>query len=194
MPSTFYNCEFTPRSHGLFGNLQGKLYNCLFNGEYDVDNYQLDKRPVNAIIESFDHNQIEGNYKAWMRGGRIETTDDQLSFICESDDYPVYRDYPIIAPANRTFKTRIGLTKSIAGIETKLEIIDPADDPLIDDTATPLNEAVASDTTDNQVLGIAYKSDTSKQLILRVSCQNNEGTVLIDTSRIDQLYSYPKKF
>jgi hypothetical protein len=161
-----------------------KLFNTLFEENIEIAIYE--NSPLNDIIESFNHNQIEGNYKSWCKGGRIETENNKLKFICESDDYPVFRDYPILAPANRTIKFLIGLTKDTSGIITKLQIIDPSNDPLIDSTATPLAESTAQDTTDNQQLGIAYKSTTPKQLILRILCQNSSGNVVIDTTRIDQ--------
>jgi hypothetical protein len=182
----FHDCIFKDNGIGYLKAIEAKLYNCLFEGTNEINNNTRDIRPVNSIIESFNHNQTPGNYKAWMRGGRIETENNKLKFICESNDYPVFRDYPILAPANRTIKQLIALTKDTPGIVTNLQIIDPANDPLIDPTASPLAESIATNTTDNQQIGVAYKSTTPRQLILRILCQNSTGTVLVDTTRIDQ--------
>jgi len=168
----------------LLNNEVIKFDNCIFEDNVTIL-YQKNYAWMSPS-ESFNHNQIPGNYKAWMRGGRIITEDNKLKFICESNDYPVFRDYPILAPANRVAKFLIGLTKDTAGISTKLQIIDPSNDPLIDTTATPLAESTAQDTTDNQQIGVAYKSSTPRQLILRILCQNSSGEVLVDTTRIDQ--------
>ena len=134
-------------------------------------------------VVSFDHNKTPGDYKAWMLGGVVDMIGGKLRFNPISSIYPVYRDYPILAPANRTIKQLIGLTKSTPEIVTKLQFIDPANDPLIDSTALPLAES--SEIVNNQI-GIAYKSDTAKQIILRIYCQNSTGNVIIDTTRIDQ--------
>jgi hypothetical protein len=179
------NCVFKDNDLGYFSLYNHILFNCIFEGEKEIVHPNL-SRYWFIPLESFDHNQIPGNYKAWMRGGRIITENNKLKFICESADYPVFRDYIIQAPANRTIKFLIGLTKDTAGIVSKLQIIDPSNDPLIDSTATPLAESTAQDTTDNQQIGVAYKSTTPKQLILRILCQNSEGNVIIDTTRIDQ--------
>jgi len=80
----------------------------------------------------------------------------------------------------------MGLTKDTSGILSKLQIIDPANDPLINNSTTPLSEVIAANTTNPQQLGIAYKSSTAKQLIVRVLCQNATGNVLIDVTRIQQ--------
>ena len=181
-----FNCLFSGLTVDAFSAFYGKLYNCLFTGSDGVFEYLSKRRQVHQIVESFDHNQTPGNYKAWMRGGRTITEDNKLKFICESNDYPVFRDYTILAPSNRTIKFLIGLTKDTSGIVTKFQIIDPANDPLIDSTATPLAESIATNTTEAQQIGVAYKSTTSKQLILRILCQNSSGNVLIDTTRIDQ--------
>jgi hypothetical protein len=179
----FKNCLFKPNNIGYFGASSGKLYNCLFEGDIEINTNNFMGRNINNPLESFDHNQIPGNYKAWCKGGRIETEDGKLKFICESNDYPVFKDYPILAPANRTIKRLIGLTKSTPEIVTKLQFIDPTNDPLIDSSATPLAES--SEVVNNQI-GVAYKSDTPKQIILRIQCQNSTGEVLVDTTRIDQ--------
>ena len=121
-----------------------------------------------------------------MKGGIITTVSGKLQFTCQSASYPVFRDYIINAPANRTIKFLIGLTKDTSGILSKLQIIDPANDPLIDSSATPLTEVTAVNNTNPQQLGIAYKSATAKQLILRVLCQNSTGNVLIDVTKIEQ--------
>ena len=110
-----------------------------------------------------------------------------LKFICESADYPVFKDYKINVPANRTIKFLIDLIKSVSGITAKLQIIDPANDPLIDSTTTPLHEVIAGNNINNQQLGIEYKSDTAKELILRILCQSASGEVQIDVNRIENM-------
>ncbi|MDP1553695.1 MAG: hypothetical protein Q8M06_11850 [Methanobacteriaceae archaeon] len=182
----FIGCVFKDNNTGYLHNTQGKLDNCLFEGINEISSYNGWYKNYWQVLESFDHNQIPGQYKAWCKGGRIETIEDKLKFITESSDYPVFRDYPILAPSNRTIKFRIGITKDNAEILTKLQIIDPTSDPLIDPQSTPLAETTATNTTEAQQIGVAYKSSTPRQLILRILCQDSMGNVLVDTTRIDQ--------
>lgn len=191
----FINCEIinlNPNSNLIpYGNL--KLNNTLVNDDFSI-------LTPDIIVESFNHNQINGNYKKWMFGGRIETehvgevyTPDKLVFICESDDYPVYRDYPILVPANREVKFPIGLIKDTADIICKLQVIEPSSDPLIDSSFVPLAESTAENSIINQDLGIPYKSEVPRQLILRVFCQGL-GNVTVDTSSIDNVLSHPVNY
>ena len=83
-------------------------------------------------------------------------------------------------------KFNMKLTKDTANILTKIEIIDPANDPLINSSAFALATSTATNNTNTQQLGIAYKSATAKQLILRVSCIAASGNVDIDVTQIEQ--------
>lgn len=156
--------------------------NCLFNR----DDFILGivpgyiTAPANMKIESFDHNQVLGNFKSWMNGGRIITENNKLKFICESNDYPVFRDYPILAPANRSIKFQVNALKNFNGGTVKLQIIDPSNDPLIDSTAIPLAEKSLVDVKDElNRIELRYRPTTSKQLIFRILCQNSTGNVII---------------
>ena len=301
------DCIIKNKDYGL-GTGYYKLTNCLFGNELEVWE-QFSTRSQHEGIESFDHNQIPGNYKKWLKGGSIGTIpiftelDENISYIysfsnfshygqplgdgdvfslfvdivnngsaaksnvtiripipyqtispdwwysidngsnwinahphydkesgvliipnlpvgeantyifncngrahdittpftitesniqnklilnCKSDTYPVYRDFHILAPANRVMKFNMKLTKDTANILTKIEIIDPANDPLINSSAFALATSTATNNTNTQQLGIAYKSATAKQLILRVSCIAASGNVDIDVTQIEK--------
>jgi len=167
----FYNSEFSNTSMSIPSNAQ-----------------------ITDIVESFDHNQIPGNYKAWCKGGTIETDTDlsgdpirgHLIFNCESADYPVFRDFPMLLAAYKTNRWQALVNKSFTGGEVKIELIDPTSDPLIDSEATPLASYTLPDQADtNLPLKLGYKSDKAMQAILRISATNSEGTVEVDTSLIE---------
>lgn len=115
-----------------------------------------------------------------------------LQFNCESADYPVFRDFKYPAPANRAIKFPVTLKKDTSNILAKLEIIDPSDDPLIDTSTSALATETADNNTDEQEIGINYKSSSARELILRISCMAASGNVYVDISRIEQLMSVPK--
>lgn len=69
----FKDCIFT-NSESIEINQKSKFYNCLF--EFSPEFKNVDRLHGDfSKLESFDHNQIPGNYKAWMKGGKITTVD-----------------------------------------------------------------------------------------------------------------------
>jgi hypothetical protein len=112
----------------------------------------------------------------------------KLNFACQSASYPVFRDYKILAPANRTIRELITVNKSFSGGIVALQIIDPANNPLIDPTQSPLAQSLIPDTINTTLqLGIAYKSSVAKELILRILVQNGSGTANIDVTKIHKV-------
>lgn len=203
-PSTYINCNI--KGTPCFGDLiyATKTYNCLFEQEEPITYYKADFRPNNVIaLESFDHNQIKGNYAAWMRGGRIKTDSSlvnansakSLKFICENADAPVFKDYDVLLPANKSVKIKVNSQKDFTGGTVKLQLIDPANDPLIDDEASPLNEITMQDVQSAwKEYGIIYKSTVAKQAKIRIISQNTSGNVWFDVSNIESLLKTRETF
>jgi hypothetical protein len=68
------DCIFDLTEDGyVFYGMYGKFYNCLFNVEPRNHLKLWYEATPGMVLESFNHNQIPGNYKAWCRGGNIET-------------------------------------------------------------------------------------------------------------------------
>lgn len=180
-----------------------KCYNCtLENSPLVVTTYDSAYTPNGANIEFFDLNGVIGNYaSAQMFGSIITDTVNKLNgnntlHFNLTYDRPVWKDYIINVPANRTIRFLTTVQKDFDGGNVKLQIIDPSSDPLragfstytaLPKTNNPLSEVSMPDIKNiPQQLGIAYKSTVAKQLILRVLCQNASGNVLIDVTRIEQ--------
>lgn len=190
----YINCVFKPNNgNGYFKVSQSICHNCLFEEIKEVADESIRRGRVLKQVESFDHNQISGNYKAWMKGGRIETDFDgetclpsRLIFNCESDDYPVFREYQVQLPQSRTMRWQALANKSFTGGIVRMELIDPIADPLIDSSAQPLaSYSLPDQAGTNLPLKLGYKSPVPMQAILRISAQNATGTVEIDTRLIE---------
>lgn len=188
------DCVFKDNETGYLRSAKGKIYNCFFEGDNEVSAYKEWYHPINEVLESFNHNKVIGNYKAWMKGGTIETDTDlsgdpiqgHLIFNCESADYPVFRDFPMLLAAYKTNRWQALVNKSFTGGEVKIELIDPTSDPLIDSEATPMASYTLPDQADtNLPLKLGYKSDKAMQAILRISATNSTGAVEVDTSLIE---------
>jgi hypothetical protein len=184
--SVYKNCIF--RNLDFLGQevRNIKLYNCIIDTNYEMlDSY--DATLLNSTIESFNHNQVVGAYKNYQYGGTIETQSidgvlqpGKLVFKPQSNDYPVFKDYPIYAPANRITKYYMRAVKDFTGGTVKAEIIDPTDDPLIDPEAEALDTALMPDlTVERQSFNVSVKPEHDKQLILRVSAKNSQGTMIL---------------
>jgi hypothetical protein len=69
----FVNCRFKDNGNPYFENLNDViLNNCLFENDA-IPSFNKIRALLYTKIESFDHNQLKGNYKAWMKGGKIES-------------------------------------------------------------------------------------------------------------------------
>jgi hypothetical protein len=188
-PSTFglmnkfkaTNCNFTNiQDQYQFYGSYGKLYNCLISAVGTVMLFDVVDRPVWAIVESFDHNQIIGNYAAWMKGGIITTISGKLNFACQSAVYPVFKEYKIRVNKNDIEKFRIIGIKDFTGGIVKAELIDPANDPLIDPTAAPLVSSIMEDTKDiSRGMNLSYNVTKNQELILRISVTNSTGNFIL---------------
>jgi hypothetical protein len=185
----FIDCIFKPNGGvGYFTQHGGILRNCLFEEPAEIGTHPADN-PVLAPIISYDHNQIEGNFKAWHKGGTIETLfigenvqPEKLIFKPTDEDYPVFKDIDVILPANKNVKFGIIANKDFSGGTVKLEIIKTCDDPLIDSDVTPLESAELSDVVGvDTPLSITYNSEYSIPAKVRISVINDSGTVNIDT-------------
>ncbi|KAF5053678.1 hypothetical protein DSECCO2_395930 [anaerobic digester metagenome] len=195
--SIFIDCVFKDSDTGYFGYILPVLYHCIFEGN-DINLDLKESWNNNSKIESFDHNQLPGNYKAWMHGGRIETDTEDTTILpgrlilnCESADYPVFRDFPVTLVAYRNMWWWASVLKDFTGGEVKMELIDPTADPLVDPSAVPLASYILEDVEDVlTALKLNYRSNRNMQAILRVSAQNNTGSVQLNTRLIEKRVKY----
>lgn len=111
-----------------------------------------------------------------------------MKFICESAEYPVFRDYPTKIATNQTKKYQVVCNKDFDEGIVKIELIDTANDPLIDSTAEPVKQVTMPDEKDkNHKLTIVHKAASSKDYILRISAQAPSGNVLVDTRYLERM-------
>ncbi len=114
-----------------------------------------------------------------MNGGVINTVNNTLVFNCIDNNAPVFRDYMIRVGTGEKLTVQLNCSKSIEGINSKLEIIDPSLDPLIIPTNQSLSSQEVPGNTDNNILSVSYTPDYTRNVIVRVSAQNSTGTVTV---------------
>lgn len=197
----YSDCEFILNSAEGYGppkTLFGKMHNCLFSGTIKEPGFNKDAFHPSMKLESINHNRIQGNYKAWTKGGTIETrfyegtaSPGRLIFNCESEDYPVFRDFPVSLTPQRWAWWWARTRKDFTGGEVKIEVIDAQNDPMIISSASPLASYSLPDKADKDLaLKLAYKPDRNIKGILRISAKNSTGTVKVDSRLIEKRIKY----
>jgi len=150
--------------------------------------------------ESYGHNEVPSNYRAWMKGGYILTdtsfvhgsAESSLKFVIE-EDTPLFRDYYIYAPKNKTIKFKLHGYKDFSGGTVKAQIIDPQHDPMIDSSQVALAETSMSDVSSAWTpFKVQYKSDYTKLVILRILVQNSTGNVWFDITDLEMMLATKK--
>jgi hypothetical protein len=170
----YINCTFL---NNCFNSITGKCFNCVFPTGFTKD--VLDN-PAHWKLESFDHNQIAGSYYAIMKGGKIITENNKLKFTCQSASYPIFKDYHIMVQKNVIERFSIAGTKDFLGGTVKAELIDPANDPLIDPTATVLATSSMANVKDTYIsMNLNYNPTKAQELILRILVKNNTGNYIL---------------
>jgi len=160
-----------------------------------MSNYTDYSRRNCDVVESFNHGGVSGFYRAWCRGGYIlsdatviHTGTQSLKYVCESASYPVFRDYDVWAPAGEPIVAVCVARKDFSGGTVKMEVIDPANDPLTETGASALATATMADTADAWLpLSLAYRSATARWLKVRITAQAATGNAWFSVTQLEQL-------
>jgi hypothetical protein len=148
-------------------------------------------------IESFDHGGVPGDYRNYSIGGYAlsQATLTYLShaqalrFVCQSAFYPVYRDYVVNFPANRKLRFQVPMQKDFSGGTMKIQIIDPANDPLRAPGSAVLAETSKADITGTwEVVEVAYTSTYARPLIVRIIAMVASGNAYFDTTWMENRF------
>lgn len=172
----------------LFLSIEGVFDNCyLTNTAFD-----LKWVPIFKNIQSFNHNQVDGAYRAWMRGGTIQSITNEYppcgnksyQYTLISNTIPVHRTLQLgILQPQQTIQLSCWLKKTVSNmsIQPRFQLIDNNNDPLIDPSAQPLQEAISSTSISNQweELTIRYKNNTDKEIPISVRCLAANSTGFI---------------
>lgn len=187
----YRDCTFIDCGNSAVNSMvKAKLVNCTISGT-TADLYVghllagVDF-PNHQTIESFDHLGVAGAFKGYCRGGimtKQSTTQydgrDTLQFTHQTNTYGyhIHRDWNVYAKAGTLVQCQGGARKNYSGGTVKVQIIDPANDPLIVSGAVALAEMSLPDVADTWAhLCANYTPTTDKWLILRVIAIPATGT------------------
>ena len=164
----------------------------LFGGTYQSTNFFTNgyndvSRLQHHTVEAFDFNGVAGDYRAWLRGGKIASdfvvkpagAAQSWKFMLENASFAVHRSFEVRVEAGQTLVLRAFVRKSaVMAYQPRLQIVDPAADPLIL-AAAPLAETLAvGDEVDAwQLLTLRYVAVQSGVLLVRLLAKNASGNV-----------------
>ena len=158
---------------------------------YNCKNFNI-VTPQHAVGYSFNHNQVDGAYRAWMRGGTIQSvtnlyppcSNKSYQYTLTSNTHPVYRTLQLgILQPQQEIQISCWLYKTLGSmsIQPRFQLIDNNNDPLVDPSAQPLQESISSTSISNQweELTIRYKNTTDKEIPISVRCLAANSTGFI---------------
>lgn len=189
-----FPCEFYVKNMIFNGTPQNKLYydNKYYNCIIPSMNVNYIGTFKNKSIHSYNHNQINGTYRAWMRGGTIQSvtnlyppcSNKSYQYTLISNTHPVYRTLQLgILQPQEEIQISCWLYKTLGSmsIQPRFQLIDNNNDPLVDPSAQPLQELISSTSISNQweELTIRYKNTTDREIPISVRCLAANSTGFI---------------
>jgi len=171
----------------LYYVLSAKVYSTLFGEAIEFTGYNSTNRNAAQLVISFDHDQISGNIRAWCRGGIVTTVSDVVpsgrtrsyKHACENASYPVQMDLPLTIEAGKQIVIRAWMRKDASmSWLPRVQLLDPAQDPIVDASAIPLVEQQMSSSTDiweQYTMRWTNPDSSPRQVILRSIAMNASG-------------------
>jgi len=201
------NATFTGNTKDINAGFYGRAYNTDFGGTTEFTIYDNVNRPKNKSFESYDHDQVVNAFKGWCKGGIVTSQtaspptgyDRWYEHACEdtTQTNPVFRQFETTVEAGQAIevdgKIRIADGEDLTGYAPALQIIDYYDDPLVDSTASPLDEdeipepngGVEAGWQDVSVIW-ANQGDAPRLVIVRMIAWHDGG---VDDVDIDECWS-----
>jgi len=183
-----FPCEFyvknmifngTPQNRLFYDN---KYYNCIIPS-MGVDYSTTFK---NKSIHSYNHNQINGAYRAWMSGGTVQnlnatqTEPYRYQLTSTLTTIPVYHTIQL-GTLNPIEEIRVStMIKRQTGASTKpiIQLITPLEDPLINPSIMPLAETQYPDESTGiwRKVTLTYYNDKPSQIPIHFRILSMEGS------------------
>jgi len=181
--AVFTDCSFNNTTN--LSNSDLRLDNCIFLGGTEAvysSMYEL------SIIESYDHDQSDGAYKAWTRGGvtasqtSVLPTGYDLAYLMapESATYPVWWKRTFTVLAGQTINVKVQLRKDASMIYLPRVWLTVADDNPFLDASAIVDSFTMTDTTDtweDDTFAITNSTDYDQDYKLWFLAKNATGSV-----------------
>ena len=197
--------NFTIAGATFSGNTNGDLYRCYFSRLIDGVLYSsIENTGYNdtsyasewSYIPSYNHDGVEGAFKAWTSGGIIASQtsspptgyDVYYTHYCENADRQCFREYEYTMKPDEVLKinalVRIENGADVSSFPPRLMIIDPSADPIQLPGESALAEDQVTTTTGDgttwQELYVSYNNASTAEKIVKVRITCKHATADID--------------
>jgi hypothetical protein len=172
-----------------------QCYNTTFGSATEFFGYADGQRGKRDYVESFDHDGVTNAFKAWCRGGIVtsQTASPPTGYTiyyehaCEdtTQTYPVFRQFETTVQPGASVEVsgylQIPNGEDLTAVPPALQIVDKFADPLVDSTATLLDEDEipepdGSDATWQAVSVIwANQGDAPRTVLVRAIAYSDTG-------------------
>jgi hypothetical protein len=152
---------------------------------------------LNQYCESINHDSVSGDFKSWSQGGisinEITTVPTGITVsykhTCESASLINFRQSCYLIDAGKTLSLTgyFKLADDHSAYAPRLEILDPASDPILGGTALATGTVGTPGGSANwQTVTVSYQNTTTQPLwvIIRASCKHATG-IVYEAVRID---------
>jgi hypothetical protein len=186
----FYTCTSCKSSGSVINNATAfnlsdvQCYNLTFSG--NTTDCTLTNQALRCN-RSFKHNGTANDTRAWTAAGTMthETSEVPVGktyshkFTYTTASFPNYMEWEISRPSGLRIMIPVwakhDATSLTAAQRLHWQIIDPANDPMVDSTKTALAEWIAADSTDWQQSILQYYLTDDQPVILRVTATRASG-------------------
>lgn len=160
----------------------GWLINCTVN----TVTFGVSGSRRGSMVQSYNHNHVDGAYRAWMRGGTVQnlnatqTEPYRYQLTSTSTTIPVYHTIQL-GTLNPIEEIRVStMIKRQTGASTKpiIQLITPLEDPLINPSIMPLAETQYPDESTGiwREVTLTYYNDKPSQIPIHFRILSMEGS------------------
>lgn len=175
---TFIDCQTQGTTFDIYmATGPFRAFNTVFGGI--TENQSQRYYSAHDYAESIDHDGVAGAFRAWCRGGTVNSDIVTVypgrvrsyQHVCSSADYPVFRQSDYTLEPGQTIRVTCYARRdaAMAGYLPRLQLIDPSADPLVDASESPLDEDIMSVGVDTwETLTVEYENALTRTMEIRV--------------------------
>lgn len=180
-----------------------QLFACLLGSATEFLNYNSVFRTLIDYVESLDHDQVAGAFRAWTTGGITSSVSSPVydasrvrsyNAVCESATTYAFWQRQVLVPALGTVYVRCYVQKDVSmSYLPRVQIFASSKEPLISGSADAT--AIMTNSTNTwEVLEVSFTNSTNAPVpyTVRMLAQNASGNVYFDPIIRTSNFVYPQ--
>lgn len=172
------------------GTAFNRAYNTLFGGTNEVVDYNNQQSGINNFNESINHDQTANAYRAWTKGGIIDSDTGTVftgrarsyKHACATASFYAFQNRTFTVPPGGGLVVQCYVRKTVTmAYLPRVWILTPGQEPFI--TGSPAHEDIMTDSVDTwEELNIVYANAgiSPVEVVVRTVAKNASGNVFFD--------------